>query len=177
MGKLITAMFLVLPFLASCSKEDASGWYLDSGFTTRLTSYWDDKYPVVTQEDPAKSVDVLQIFQVSKGKEDLYALHQIRSQQLIYETTNPENILSLFRATRVRTEDSCDINEGNFVFFILAFDRDLLRVAFVKYFPCDREDLGWFQTWGSRSVYFSADLATLLHKILPLSLKRESTKR
>ncbi len=118
------------------------------------------------------TVDALQIFRTPKGKEYIYTVNEIRSQELVYETTRPKDILALFRATRLISKDNCDITESDFVFFILAFDRDLMRVGFVKYFPCKRNGLGYYQKWKTNSIYFSSELANLMATIIPSSLQR-----
>jgi hypothetical protein len=48
----------------------------------------------------------------------------------------------------------------------------LMRVGFVKYFPCKRNDLGWFQTWGINSLHFSSDLAKIMNKVVGSRIQR-----
>jgi hypothetical protein len=171
----IAVAILVLTSMFACSKQDRSGWFLDSSFTDLLVSFREDK-PIITKDDPATAVDVLQIFRTPKGRDALFTVDEIRSQELDYETTNPKDILSLVRAARTVSKDTCEITESEFVFFILAFDRDLMRVAFIKFFPCRRDDLGYYQKWGTNSIYFSSELAKFMNKIVPPRLQRRQTK-
>ncbi len=163
------AILLLSLTLGCSSDEDKSGWFIDSSFTDRLVSHWEE-HPIITQQDPSTSVDSLQIFRAPKGNQYIYTVNEIRSKDLIYETTKPEDILALFRATRAVVNDSCDSTEYDFVYFILAFDRDLMRVGFVKYFPCKRNGLGYYQKWKVNSIYFSSELANLIEKIVPPKL-------
>lgn len=173
----ILAIGLLAIAIGCSKKEQASGWYLDASFSERLISFWDDQHPIITTGDPAKSVAALQIFRAVKGKHYLYTVDEIRSLDLVYETRKSEDIVSLFRATRNRSDKECNITEYDYVFFILAFDRDLMRVGFVKYFPCRRNDLGHFQIWGSNSLYFSSDLATALNKVISSGLQRRIDRK
>ena len=175
MKKLRATACLFVFFVCACSKEDRSGWFLDSSFAVQLITF-SEEHPIINQEDPARAVEVLQIFRTPEGKDRLFTVNEIRSQELVYETNNSADILRFFRAVRTRTDERCTSTEAKFVFFILAFDRDLMRVGFLKYFPCKREDLGSFQTWGSNSLYFSLEFAKVMNKIIPPSLQRQGQK-
>ena len=161
----------VLAFIVGCTKEDDSGWYLDSFFSVQLVTPIPE-IPVIVTQDPANSVEVLQIFRSKRGEEAIYTVTEIRSKELVYETRRQEDILTLFRATRIETKETCNSPKGDFTFSILAFDHDLMRVGLIKYFPCERHDLGWFQTPGSNSVYFSAETAKIINNIIPASIQR-----
>lgn len=171
----ILIAILVLTFSLGCEKEDTSGWYLDSSFSIQLVTF-SEKIPIIVTQDPANAVEVVQIFRSKRGKDTLDTVTEIRSKELVYETRRQEDILSLFRATRIGTTERCGSPEGDFTFSILAFDRDLMRVAFIRYFPCQRHDLGWIQTPGSNSIYYSLETAKALNKIIPPSILRNATK-
>ncbi len=164
-----------LMFILGCTREDSSGWYLDSSFSVQLVTF-SEEIPVILTQDPAKAVEVLQIFRSTRGKSDLDTVTEIRSNELVYETRNQRDILSLFRATRTGTKESCDSPKGDFTFSILAFDRDLMRVGYIRYFPCERNDLGWIQTPGSNSIYYSLETAKILNNIIPPSILRKISK-
>src|SRR5215467_4109843 len=121
--KTISAMVvLCLMFLLGCSKQDTSGWYLDPSFSVELVRF-NEEHPAFFMRDPADSVDVLQIFRSDRSKGAGYTVTEIRSQLLVYETRKREDILSLFRATRIETKERCSSIQGDYVFSILAFDR------------------------------------------------------
>jgi hypothetical protein len=171
MKKVIRITFLALLFVSACSKADQSGWFLDASFSVQLITSWGNPV-IISQQDPASTVDVLQIFRVPQQKTRLFTVDEIRSQQLVYETNNSPDIVQFFRATWHRTKEFCN-REANFVFFILAFDRDLMRVGLLKYYPCTaEEDIGSFQTWGSNSAYISPEFAKMMNRIIPSSIQR-----
>ena len=175
MKKLKVILFLVVTFTLACSKEDPSGWYLDPHFSKQLISYWHERFGIPTKDDPAKPVDVLQIFRAPRDKR-IFTVNEIRTQQWVYETRDSLQIVALFRAARIESNERCDIAETDYEYFVLGFDRNLMRVGIVKYFPCEREDLGWFQTWGSNSAYFSSEFAKMMHKIIPPNLQKQGKK-
>jgi hypothetical protein len=170
----IIAVFLTVALFLGCSKEDTSGWYLDSLFSVQLVTF-NEENPVFVTNDPANGVQVLQIFRSERGKDSLDTVTEIRSKELVYETRRREDIVSFFRATRIGSKESCS-PQGKYVFSILAFDRDLMRVGFIKYFPCERDDIGWFQTYGSNSIYDSSETAKAIDKMIPPSIQRNATK-
>ena len=167
---------LTLTLAVGCSKEETSGWYLDPSYSVQLVTF-SEEVPVIVTQDPASTVEVLQIFRSIRGqKNTLDTVTEIRSKLLVYETRRQADILSLFRATRIGTKDSCDSPRGDYTFSILAFDRSLMRVGVIQYFPCERLDLGWTQTPGSNSVYFSLETAKVINKMIPPSIIRKATK-
>jgi hypothetical protein len=172
MKKIITLAFLALFVGSACSEKDQSGWFLDASFSVQLITFWGAPL-IVSQQDPASTVNVLQIFRVPQRKSRLFTVDEIRSQELMYETNNSPDIVAFFRATRHRIKEHCGSAQGRFVFFILAFDRDLMRVGLLKYYPCtEEEDMGWFQTWGSNSAYTSRDFAKMMNRLIPFSIQR-----
>jgi len=164
---------LALTLAMGCSKEDTSGWYLDTSYSDLLVSY-SEEVPVIVTQHPAHTVDVLQIFRSNRGKDSLDTVTGIRSKLLVYETRRREDILALFRAMKINTKERCDSPDGDFTFSVLAYDRALMRVGVVQYFPCKRIDLGWIQTPGSNSVSFSSETAKIMNKIIPPSIQRSA---
>jgi len=169
---LIILTSVSLWWVLGCSREDHSGWFLDTSFSLQLVSSWGKPAPVISQQDPATAVDALQIFRTPEEEESLSTLTEIRSQELVYETNNSADIIRFFRAARERTKERCASAGARFVFFILAFDRDLMRIGVLKYYPCTREDLGSFQTWGANSLYFSSEFSSMMNKMIPSSIQR-----
>jgi hypothetical protein len=170
-----TLAILALTLAAACSKEDTSGWYLDPSFSLQLVTF-NEKIPAFGMQDPADAVEVLQIFRSERDQDTLNTVTEIRSKLLVYETRRSEEIQSLFRATRIETKERCNSPQGDYVFSILAFDRDLMRVGYIKYFPCERDDVGWFTTYGSNSIYDSSETAKVINKMIPASIQRKATK-
>jgi hypothetical protein len=173
MKKLIESMVLALLLLSACSKEDRSGWFVDESFSVKLVTSWGNP-PIINQQDPASTVDVLQIFRVPYDNARLFTVDEIRSQQLVYETDNSADIVQLFRAARHQTADHCDSAVTTFVLFILAFDRDLMRVGILKYYPCTEKQspLGTLQPWGSNSIWSSYEFAKTMNQMIPSSVQR-----
>lgn len=166
---------LLLVFAAACTREEPSGWYIDSAFTTRLVSFWDEQSPIITREDPATYIDALQIFRTSADTKGIFTINEIRSQQLIYETVNTSVIKKFFDAARRRTNERCEKVGADFRYYILAFDRQLLRVGLIKYFPCVQSDLGFYQRWGSNSAYFSSELSRIMKEVIPPRLEKKKS--
>ena len=172
MKTLKTVVVLALVFALGCSKDDPTGWYLDASFSVQLVTF-NKENPVFVTQDPANAIEVLQIFRAERFKDTLDTVTDIRSKLLVYETRTPEDIRSLFRASRIQTQERCDSIRGDYEFVILGFDRDLMRVGYIKYYPCERDDNGWFTTWGSKSMYFSSELAKVINKIIPLGIQKK----
>jgi hypothetical protein len=168
MKKLIYGTLLAVLLLSACTKEDHSGWFMDESFSVKLIHSWGNP-PIINQQDPASTVDVLQIFRVPYDKARLFTVDEIRSQELVYETNDSADIVQLFRAARNGTADHCDSAVTKFVLFVLAFDRDLMRVGILKYYPCaEKQDaLGWFQPWGSNSIWSSYEFAKAMNQRIP----------
>lgn len=160
----LVSLLLVGSCILSCTKGDST-WYVDVEYTEMLTSHWGPELKRTIPDDPARSVSVLQIFKAPKKQEAIFTVDEIRSQRLVFETRKQDDILPLFRAARIESPSECEHNEYESVYFILAFDRELLRVAIIKYFPCKNNTLGYFQRWRSKSVYYSAELAKLMSKL------------
>jgi hypothetical protein len=165
------AVALLLP--VACSKSDSSGWYMDPAFSDQLVSF-NEANPAFVRQDPAIAVEVLQIFR-SERKDDVFgSLSDLRAKLLVYETRNRDEIRSFFRATRILSDERCPDIQGDYVFSILAFDPSLIRLGYIKYYPCKRSDLGWFVTLASNSVYESSATAKVFNSIIPRSLQMKS---
>ncbi|MBI4488906.1 MAG: hypothetical protein HY694_07450 [Deltaproteobacteria bacterium] len=164
-------VLLILAFAVACSKEGRSGWFLDPTFSLQLVSF-SEFYTLRTKQDPADTVDVLQIFKANKGKDSLFNVDDIRSRAWVYETTRREDIAAFFRAARKTLPSNiyCKISDSGVVYLVLAFDRDLMRVGYLKYYPCASEDLGYLTLYGTNSAYFSSDLAKIIGAIMGAEL-------
>ena len=116
--------------------------------------------------DPANTVDVLQIFKTPAGEAALFDVDKIRSKEWLYETSDAEFIRRFFVDAREDDRDSdCNVTEVPDVLHILAFDRDLMRVGYLKYYQCAGEELGALSPYGTSSLYFSHSIAGLLESI------------
>lgn len=171
MRSILPAVLLCL--VVGCSNGDSSGWYIDSGYSVALITF-NEEHPVFRIKDPAATVEVIQIFRSDRGNEALTRVSAIRSKLLVYETRKRDEINSFFRATRIQSSERCAEVEGDYVFSILAFDPSLIRVGYIRYFPCRRPDIGWFMTYGSNSIYSSSETAKLINSIIPRSLQIKS---
>ncbi len=170
-------MLLLFVFLSGCSKHEEGQWYLDSTFSNHLLSF-SELYRLRTKHDPMDAVDVLQIFKVDQGKAALTNVDKIRSHHWIYETSKREEIAVFLYAARNFVQDTkvgCKPS-NDVVYFILAFDRDLMRVGLLKYLPCTTDDMGALTSYGSESLYFSPDFAKIIGRIMGSELHKPERK-
>ncbi len=167
-------VLLSLVFAVGCSKQERSGWYLDPTFSLQLVSF-SEFYTLRTNQDPAEAVDVLQIFKANKGKDALFSVEDIRSRAWVYETPRREDIIVFFRAARnvlPGNKIHCIPPDNGVVYLILAFDRDLMRVGYLKYYPCVGQDLGALIAYGTNSADFSSDFAKIMGAIMGTELHK-----
>jgi hypothetical protein len=162
---------LILAFTFACSKNERSEWYIDPGFSNHLLGF-SRHYELRTKQIAADAVDVLQIFKTNQGRDQLSSVNEIRSREWVYETTRREDIAAFFGAVRNILPDSkrCNLPSSGVVYLILAFDRDLMRVGYLKYYPCAGYDLGALTAYGTSSLYFSSDIAKTMNTIIGVDL-------
>ncbi len=167
MSKFRVLALLILALASACSKQEGSGWFLDPTYSHLLLNF-SQFYALSTKQDAADTVDVLQMYKTKRGKDALFSVDEIRSSAWVYETTRREDIAAFFRAARneVPKDTRCDIFASDVVYLILAFDRDLMRVGYLKYYPCVGQDLGALMSYGTSSLYFSSDIAKIMSTIM-----------
>jgi hypothetical protein len=123
-------------------------------------------YELKTKTDSADTVDAIQIFETSYRDSHLDTVDEVRANKLIYESEEREFIDGFFRAARRAIKDQpCGILEKSQVLHILAFDRDLMRVAYFKYTDCQDQVVGAIGRYGAGSIVLSSELATLLRPL------------
>ncbi len=152
--------FLVVALLG-CAESDQA-WYLDPEYSKSLLLGW-QYYQLKTKSDNAQTVDIVQIFRTDLRHSRLRSLREIRSSPFVFESYDRDFIARFFQAARRRTEcPACNPLMSAEVLHLVAFDRDLMRVAYFKYYDCTNPDVGAISEYGSGSTLFSSDLATLL---------------
>lgn len=169
----VFALF-ILAITIACSKQGGNGWLLDPVFSHQLVSF-SEFYKARTKQDPVDTVDVLQIFKANKGQDSLFSIDEIKSRAWVYETTRREDITAFFRAARNEAAADytrCPPDGTGVVYLILAFDRDLMRAGYLKYYPCVGDGLGFLTLYGSNSAYFSSELARLMTSIMGDELQK-----
>lgn len=160
------ALALLLAFFAAACSDQSSSWFLDPAYSSALVR--PARFSQMEAgKDPADTVDVLQIFETPARDGALFNVDKIRSKEWLYETSNAEFIRRFFKDAREDTREvSCVATQSPNVLHVLAFDRDLLRVGYLKYYECTGEELGALSPYGTSGLYFSHSVATLLKSIL-----------
>lgn len=151
--------------IAACgSQERASMWFVDGQFSEALTGRAQQEELAIGR-NAVDTVEVVQIFRSSIDESDLIDVDAIRSHELVYEIRDREAIRGFFHAAQNTVPgDGCDPYQSSTVLHVLAFDPSLGRVGYFRYYSCLDRNLGAMAPIGSRSAYFSKDLAALLAK-------------
>ena len=156
---------LVVLSAIACSDRKSS-WFLDQAYSSALVRPAQFS-ELETGTDPADTVDVLQIFRTPAGEAALFDVDEIRSKEWLYETSDAEFIRRFFNDAREDAHDaSCVATQSPEVLHVLAFDRELLRVGYLKYYKCIGQKLGALSPYGTSGLYFSHSIAALLESTL-----------
>lgn len=143
----------------ACGRKDP--WFIDMAYSAHLLGSA-QFYELRTRADSADTVDVVQIYRTSMNDAGMFDVGEIRSQEWMYETSNKDWIASFFSAAREEAPEQCVASRAPRVLHVLAFDRDLMRVGYFKYYSCPSGELGALAPYGTSSLYFSHSLAELL---------------
>ena len=150
--------------LVGCGRPSSDGaWSIGEDYSVRLLT------PTLVGGRPiydlAPTVDTIQIYRTQKPQEYLRTIDEVRAHKWIYETNNRDEIAEFFNAARQKVEPAgCLSTMATTAYLVLAFDRDLLRVAFYKYFPCEGRDFGMLDPIGSPGLFYSAAIAPLIER-------------
>jgi hypothetical protein len=150
-----------------CCKA-SSPWSIDSGYSDALLAIG-QAYKITTGQDAAMTVDSIQLFGPPDPSVHYETVEEIRKLPFLYESSDRDLILRLFASIRDRRNDiDCGKLPNGGSLFILAYDRDLMRVGCLKYYDCSNASLGAITAYGSGSALFSSKLREVLG---PLRMK------
>ncbi len=111
------------------------------------------------------SVDAIQVFKTDKPQEGFRRVADVRSRKWIYETSDPIEIHKFLLAFRQRVSpNGCISVDAKSAYVVLLFDHELMRVALIKYYPCDGRDFGALDPTGSSGLRFSSAVAPLIER-------------
>lgn len=161
MNRNIVLYWLAILLVVIGCESESPEWFLDESYSSHLLGS-SRFYQLRTGLDSAASIDTVQIFRTDLEHAAMTDLQEIRSQQWVYETSDGEWIESLFLSAREDLSESCVVTKSKHVLHILAFDRDLMRVGYLKYYPCPDAVLGALAPYGTSSLYFSRGAARTL---------------
>ena len=151
-------------FLTAACGQEGAGWFIDSAYSAHLLGSA-QFYELRTEADSADTVDGVQIFRTSMDDAAMFDVREIRSQEWVYETSSKEWVGSFFTAARQEAGEQCVASQTPDVLHVLAFDRDLMRVGYFRYYSCPGNQLGALAPYGTSSLYFSRPLATMLEPL------------
>jgi hypothetical protein len=157
---LLPSIALLAVICLSCGERGS--WFLDGQYSRHLLGSA-EAYGLLTNQDPSETVDALQIYRTPSTGAALFEVDDIRETEWLYESSDPLLIRRFFQAAR----DSADAGECNparsaEVIHVLAFDRDLMRVGYLRYYPCPEQGLGASSPFGTTSLYFSRSLHAMI---------------
>jgi len=152
---------LLLPLVAAVAGGRESPWFIDAAYSRHLLGSA-QLYELRAKQDSADTVDVLQIFRTTADDAALFDVADIRSKDWVYETSSKEFIATFFSAARESSPEECVTSRAKQVLHVLAFDRELMRVGYLKYYRCPDGNLGALAPYGTSALYFSHVLAALL---------------
>jgi len=158
-----TGLFVIIcaSTLTVCSKEDNS-WFMDVAYSHALL-IGAQYYHLKVKNDSSTTVDTLQIYSTKSEDSELSTLREIRGSHLIFESSDRDFIAHFFQAARTGADGrGCEPLHSQVVLHILAFDHDLMRVAYFRYYDCSESGTGAIAEAGTWSIVFTSELATLL---------------
>lgn len=138
-NKSIIVLFLIC--LMSCMEWDSSIWDLDENYSVNLIL--GDPRLETLDTKASDPVDVVQIYRVDKeSKDKILPLNILRYKQLIYEFREKDDIRRFIELSReiIRPPiEGCSYRDvkDNAVYHIIAYDRVLMRIGYIRYYPCN----------------------------------------
>jgi hypothetical protein len=133
-GKIQAVIFLAALFLmlGSCTSDNAP-WYYDSDYTRELVLDVSGDH-----SESVASVDVVQIYMVACKQNSVLPLKSLRRERLLRDLRSKEEIKVFFGSLRKIADSDgerkvCFSAESDRCFHLVAFDRTLLRVAYMRY--------------------------------------------
>jgi hypothetical protein len=139
-----------------------SAWSIDRGYSSALLAIGQN-YTVKTGQDAAMTVDAIQLFGPSDPNAHYETVEEIRALGFMFESTDRDMILRLFASIRDRIgEPDCGKGPKEVSLYILAYDRDLMRVGVLKYYDCEGGAFGAVTAYGSGSAIFSSSVRKFL---------------
>jgi hypothetical protein len=147
--------------VVGCNRDPI--WFLDANYSHNLLGSA-ASYELRTGDDPADTVDAVEIYETSVKDSALLSIDEVRSFKWVFDTSNRDWIRSLFIEARSQSPESCVASQAPYVLHVLSFDRELMRVGYHKYYPCSAR-LGALAPFGTSSLYFSSSLPEVLSRV------------
>ncbi len=155
---------ILLLVIAGACGPSGSQWFIDGQFSDALTI--DAAQDLATSGfDATGAVSVLQVFRSSPEQSELMDVDQIRTLPMVLELRDRTLIEEYLRAAQQTDDDAaCNPYDAETVLHFLAFDPDVLRVGYFRYYPCRESSAGAILSSGGPAVVYTRALAPLIER-------------
>jgi hypothetical protein len=143
---------------------NAETWLVDEEFSNRLL------HPTLVNGERTKNaayltVDSIQVYRIVGSTENSNTVSEVRRHKWVWESSSRSEVLEFFDAAlaEVARPRNCIVTQSKEEYAILAYDRDLMRAALIRYFACPSGE-GALDPYGSPGVTFSKALAPLVQR-------------